>query len=176
MLNQARLKVLKVREDHVRNVLDEARKRLGEVARDQGKYSEILKLLITQGLLQVLLSTFTWYTCTICFWKSYFHTTFLYYCSQLTETNVVIRARQADHALIESLWPTIQQEYKNVCKKDVNLKMDQDNFLPPDSCGGVDLLAAKGKHCNFNPDPKNSYRNYKTKRKILFSKSDKTFL
>ena len=53
MLNQARLKVLKVREDHVRNVLDEARKRLGEVARDQGKYAEILKLLITQGLYQV---------------------------------------------------------------------------------------------------------------------------
>jgi V-type H+-transporting ATPase subunit E len=53
MLNQARLKVLKVREDHVRNVLDDARKRLGEISREQGKYSEILKLLITQGLYQV---------------------------------------------------------------------------------------------------------------------------
>lgn len=41
--------------------------------------------------------------------------------------------------------PSIQQEYKNVAKKDVNLKIDQDNSLPPDSCGGVELLAAKGK-------------------------------
>ena len=53
MLNQARLKVLKVREDHVRNVLDEARKRLSDVSRDQAKYSELLKLLISQGLYQV---------------------------------------------------------------------------------------------------------------------------
>lgn len=53
MLNQARLKVLKVREDHVRNVLEEARKRLGEVTRDQSKYGDILKSLILQGLYQV---------------------------------------------------------------------------------------------------------------------------
>lgn len=53
MLNQARLKVLKVREDHVRAVLDEARKRLGEVTRDQGKYAQILESLILQGLYQV---------------------------------------------------------------------------------------------------------------------------
>lgn len=53
MLNQARLKVLKVREDHVRAVLDEARKRLGEVTRDQGKYVQILESLILQGLYQV---------------------------------------------------------------------------------------------------------------------------
>lgn len=54
MLNQARLKALKVREDHVRNVLDEARKRLGEVTRDTGRYKEILHLLIIQGLYQVM--------------------------------------------------------------------------------------------------------------------------
>lgn len=56
MLNQARLKVLKVREDHVRNVLEEARKRLGEVTRDQKKYGDILKALILQGLYQVIIA------------------------------------------------------------------------------------------------------------------------
>jgi hypothetical protein len=54
MLNQARLKALKVREDHVRNVLEEARRRLGEVTRNSSKYSEILNSLIVQGLLQVI--------------------------------------------------------------------------------------------------------------------------
>ena len=61
MLNQARLKALKVREDHVRNVLDEARRRLGEVTRDQTKYSHILESLILQGLLQVCIVS----TCSI---------------------------------------------------------------------------------------------------------------
>lgn len=53
MLNQARLKVLKVREDHVRNVLDEARKRLAEVPKDTKLYSELLTTLIVQALFQV---------------------------------------------------------------------------------------------------------------------------
>lgn len=53
MLNQARLKVLKIREDHVRDVLDEARKRLGEVMQDISQYRELLKLLIVQGLCRV---------------------------------------------------------------------------------------------------------------------------
>lgn len=53
MLNQARLKALKVREDHIRNVLDEARRRLGEVTRNQQQYSHILQQLIIQGLYQV---------------------------------------------------------------------------------------------------------------------------
>lgn len=54
MLNQARLRALKVREDHVRNVLDEARKRLGEVAHNPAQYREVLQLLIIQGLYQVI--------------------------------------------------------------------------------------------------------------------------
>lgn len=56
MLNQARLKVLKVREDHVRAVLEEARKRLGQVTTDQGRYSQILESLILQALYQVSFS------------------------------------------------------------------------------------------------------------------------
>lgn len=53
MLNQARLKALKVREDHIRSVLDDARRRLGEVTRNQQKYTNVLQQLIIQGLYQV---------------------------------------------------------------------------------------------------------------------------
>lgn len=53
MLNQARLKVLKVREDHVRNLLDEARKRLAEVPKDSKMYGDLLVTLIVQALFQV---------------------------------------------------------------------------------------------------------------------------
>lgn len=69
MLNQARLKALKVREDHVRTVLDEARKKLSEFSKNTAKYSEVLKALIVQGLLQVqqslISSLFLKYTCTL---------------------------------------------------------------------------------------------------------------
>lgn len=115
MLNQARLKALKVREDHVRNVLEEARKRLGEVTRDTGRYREILQLLIIQGLYQ------------------------------LTELNVTLRVRQVDLPIMESVIGFVQQEYKQKTKKDVTLKIDSDNFLPSESCGGVELLASKGR-------------------------------
>lgn len=53
MLNQARLQVLKVREDHVRNVLDEARKRLAVVPNDKNLYTELVRQLIVQALFQV---------------------------------------------------------------------------------------------------------------------------
>lgn len=115
MLNQARLKVLKVREDHVRNVLDEARKRLGEVTKDQGKYAQLINTLVLQGLYQ------------------------------LFETNVFIRCRAQDQQLVENCFPEISQKYKDAVGKDVNLKLDMENPLPADATGGVELLAQKGR-------------------------------
>lgn len=55
MLNQARLKVLKVREDHVRNVLEDARRHLGEITKDNMRYKKVLQTLIVQALFQVKL-------------------------------------------------------------------------------------------------------------------------
>lgn len=115
MLNQARLKVLKVREDHVRSALDEARKKLGEIGRDRARYTEILKMLIIQGLYQLM------------------------------EASVLLRVRQADVTLVESILPEIQDKYKEVSKKETHIKVDQENFIQADGCGGVELYAAKGK-------------------------------
>lgn len=115
MLNQARLKVLKVREDHVRSVLDEARLKLAEISRDSSRYSRILELLILQGL------------------------------CQLTEAHATVRVRQVDLPVVESILNTVQDAYKQLTRKDVLIKIDQDNFLSPDSCGGVDLYAGKGR-------------------------------
>ncbi|CAG4959791.1 unnamed protein product [Colias eurytheme] len=115
MLNQARLKVLKVREDHVRNVLDEARKRLAEVPSDNKLYSDLLVTLIVQALFQLM------------------------------EPAVTLRVRQVDKALVESLIGRAQADYKNKIKKDVQMKVDSENFLPPDTCGGIELIAARGR-------------------------------
>nr|WCR32676.1 V-type proton ATPase subunit E [Plagiodera versicolora] len=115
MLNQARLKVLKVREDHVRTVLDEARKSLGQVTRDQGKYAQILESLILQGLYQ------------------------------LFEKEVMVRVRPQDRDLVNSVLPTVAAKYKDATGKEVNLKIDDTTHLSQEMTGGVDLLAQKNK-------------------------------
>lgn len=107
--------MLKVREDHVRGVLDEARHRLGEVTKDPTKYSAVLLSLITQGLYQIM------------------------------EPKATIRVRQADVGLVEEILPKALQEYKDKTKKEVAVTLDKENFLPADTCGGVELRALNGR-------------------------------
>lgn len=115
MLNQARLKVLKVREDHVRNVLDAARLRLAEVPKNEKLYADLLVTLIVQALFQLI------------------------------EPTVSLRVRQEDKKLVESLLGRAAADYKDKIKKDVQLKVDAEHNLPADACGGVELVAARGR-------------------------------
>jgi len=115
MLNQARLKVLKVREDHVRAVLEDARKRLGEVTRDSGKYSQILESLILQGLYQ------------------------------LFEKEITVRVRPQDRDLVKSIVPNVATKYKDITGKEVNLKVDDETHLSQETTGGIELYALRNK-------------------------------
>jgi len=115
MLNAARLKVLKAREDHVGTVLDEARKKLADITKDQTTYTNLLQQLITQGMLQLL------------------------------ELNVLLRCRQVDLPLVESVMGSAVAAYKEKTGRDCNLKVDQESFLSPNVGGGIDLLAQRGK-------------------------------
>lgn len=115
MLNAARLRVLKAREDHVGSVLEEAKKRLAEATKDDAKYTGLLQQLIAQGLLQLL------------------------------ELNVLIRCRQADLSMVESVIAPAINQYKERTGRDCNVKVDTDSFLPAHVGGGIDLLAQRGK-------------------------------
>ncbi|XP_013788985.1 V-type proton ATPase subunit E-like [Limulus polyphemus] len=115
MLNQARLKVLKAREDHIRTVLDEAKKGVGELTRNQSQYKEILRKLILQALFQML------------------------------EKEVGIRCRQQDFKLVQSSVVLAVEEYHKTTGLDCKIVVDPENFLPSDMCGGVDLFAQRGK-------------------------------
>lgn len=57
----------------------------------------------------------------------------------------MIRIREKDQKMIEGLLPTVIDEYKKISGKDINLKVDSEAFLPAETCGGIDLLAQKGK-------------------------------
>ncbi|XP_033101881.1 V-type proton ATPase subunit E-like [Anneissia japonica] len=115
MLNQARLKVLKSREDHVDSLLEEARRRLDEVTLDQSRYSQILEGLLLQGLFQLL------------------------------EPTVVVVCRQADVEIVESVIDKVAAKYKETAKKDVSVTVSKDQFLGPNVSGGVELLAQNNK-------------------------------
>jgi len=115
MLNAARLRVLKSREDHVGMILDEAKRRLGEITKDRNLYKRLISSLIMQGLLQLL------------------------------ETLVLIRCRQNDLALVEEALGAVVDEYKGKTNKEITVKVDQEIFLPPNMCGGVELVSQKGK-------------------------------
>merc|ERR1719320_1693248 len=115
MLNQARLKALKHRDDHVASVLEEAKVQLGGVTKDKKKYTEILQQLLTQGMCQLL------------------------------EPALLIRCRQVDQGLVESIIPAATAEYKAKANKDCQVKLDTENWIPADRTGGLEILAQKGK-------------------------------
>jgi len=115
MLNQARLKTLRARDEHVASVLEEAKTRLSSITKDSNKYTGILKALLTQGLYQLL------------------------------EAKVTVRCRQVDQALVESIIPACQQEYKAKVGKETSVKLDTENWLSKDKTGGLEILAMKGK-------------------------------
>lgn len=63
----------------------------------------------------------------------------------MVEPTVTIRVRQADKGLVEGVLGKASSDYKAKIKKDVQLKVDPENYLPADTCGGIDLIANKGR-------------------------------
>lgn len=115
LLNQARLRVLKAREDHIKSLLDEAQGRLGQLAMDPQNYRRLLEGLISQGLYQLL------------------------------EDHVVIRCRQQDLNIVKEVLPKAIDSYRQAVKKDVKVTIDTETYLPSDVSGGVEIMAQKGK-------------------------------
>jgi len=115
MLNAARLRVLKAREDHVGSLLEDAKRQLVEITKDPNTYKQLVSSLTTQGLLQLL------------------------------EAHVVVRCRQGDLQAVEECLPSAIDKYKQKTGKDVQVKVDKESFLSPNIGGGVEVLAQKGR-------------------------------
>lgn len=104
-----------MREDHVGSVLDDARKRLGEVTQNESEYKTVLEKLIVQGLYQVM------------------------------EPKVTLRCRQVDVPLVRAVIPSAIEQYKAAMRQDVEFYIDEKEYLSPNTCGGVELLALNGR-------------------------------
>jgi len=115
LLNQARLKVLKAREDHIRVLLEAAQKKLGTVTQDKARYKKMLEGLLTQSLYQML------------------------------EDTLQLRCRKEDEALVKELLPGCIKVYKENTNKDVKVNIATDNYFGPEVSGGIEVLAQGGK-------------------------------
>lgn len=115
LLNQARLKVLKARDDMIMELMKEAQERLADIAKDPENYSILLQGLLLQGFYQLL------------------------------ESKVTVRCRQQDLDVVHAAVNKVIPIYKGSVKINLVVKIDQQRFLPSDVCGGVELYNENGK-------------------------------
>lgn len=115
LLNQARLKVLKARDDLISDLLNEARLRLSRVAKDPSRYQTLLDGLLLQGFYQLL------------------------------EPTVFVRCRKQDVTLVKTSISKNIPIYKKNINKDIEIHIDQETFLPEDIAGGIEMYNSNGK-------------------------------
>ncbi|KAG7455990.1 hypothetical protein MATL_G00246920 [Megalops atlanticus] len=115
LMNQARLKVLKARDDMITDLLNEARQRLAKVAKDPARYQILMEGLVLQGFYQLL------------------------------EPKVTIRCRKQDLALVQAAVQKNIPIYQAAVKNNIEVRIDQENFLPSDISGGIEIYNADGK-------------------------------
>ncbi|KAJ8381793.1 hypothetical protein SKAU_G00025710 [Synaphobranchus kaupii] len=115
LMNQARLKVLKARDDMISDMLHEARQKLAKVANDPARYQVLMDGLILQGFYQLL------------------------------EPKVTIRCRKQDLTLVQAAIQKNIPIYQASVKNNIEARIDKDNFLSPDISGGIEIYNADGK-------------------------------
>lgn len=96
--------------------MEDARRRLGEVTKNPAEYKVVLEKLILQALFQTM------------------------------EPTVILRCRQVDVGLVNEVLPAAVEEYKKqMMNQGVSVDVDTDNYLPADTCGGIELIALNGR-------------------------------
>ncbi|XP_054242662.1 V-type proton ATPase subunit E 1 isoform X3 [Indicator indicator] len=64
---------------------------------------------------------------------------------QLLEPRTVVRCRKQDLPMVKTAVQKSIPIYKNATKRDVDVHIDQDNFLPEEIAGGVEIYNSDGK-------------------------------
>ncbi|XP_006881070.1 PREDICTED: V-type proton ATPase subunit E 2 [Elephantulus edwardii] len=109
--NQARLEVLRARDDLVVDLLTEARQRLSNIVEDPTIYQELLEKLLLQSLFRLL------------------------------EPRVLVRCRPQDTLFMETALQKVIPRYTEVSCKAVVVHIDQEVFLPANLAGGLEAYS-----------------------------------
>jgi len=115
LANKTRLKVLSARQEVLDGLFEKARGRLEGYTEGEGEYTTMCKGLILEGLYA------------------------------LNEEKVVVRCREKDRGVVEKAAGEAAGEYKEKMEKEVEVKVDEKNYLPEDSAGGVSIVGGGGK-------------------------------
>ncbi|KAM9376981.1 V-type proton ATPase subunit E 1a isoform 1-T2 [Pholidichthys leucotaenia] len=115
LMNQARLKVLKARDDMITDLLNEAWQRLAEMTKDTAQYSKLLEGMVLQAFYQLL------------------------------EPKVTVRCRQQDVEMVQAAVDKNIPIYKDAVKSNIVVKIDRHHFLPSNISGGVEVYNENGK-------------------------------
>ncbi|XP_055970594.1 V-type proton ATPase subunit E 2 [Sorex fumeus] len=111
MRNQARLKVLRARDDLISELLNNAKQRLSKIVEHGEAYQELLNKLVLQSLLRLL------------------------------EPVVVVRCRPQDLLMVKAAVQAAIPEYRIISQKQVQVQVDEETHLTPDMIGGVDIYS-----------------------------------
>nr|XP_055182749.1 LOW QUALITY PROTEIN: V-type proton ATPase subunit E 1-like [Nyctereutes procyonoides] len=109
LMNQARLKVLRARDDLITGLPNKAKQRLSKVVKDTTRYHVLLDGLVLQGLCQLL------------------------------EPRMIIHCRKQDFPLVKAAVQKVIPTYKISTKKDIDVQTDQGAYLPEETAGGVEI-------------------------------------
>ncbi len=101
--NKTRLKVLSARQELLDDLFEKARQKLQSYTEDKGRYQEICKNLILEGLYA------------------------------LNEDKVQVRARKADYDVTEKSIEDAKKEYEETANKPVAVDLDEQNPQPEGS-------------------------------------------
>lgn len=125
-INKARLEVLEKRGELMKQVENDAYKRLSQLKSDKNKYKEMLKNLMIQGFIRI------------------------------DEETVTVRVVKEDLELAQSIFDDAVSQYKKIWKSSVgasdpiNATLDKSRFLPGSVVGGVCVYARNDKICLDN--------------------------
>ncbi|KAL8759689.1 MAG: hypothetical protein Q9184_003538 [Pyrenodesmia sp. 2 TL-2023] len=116
LANKTRIKVLSARQELLDDLFEKARGKLADYAKDKGKYQELCKNLILEGLYA------------------------------LNEDKVVVRAREADYDVVKKAMNEAKEEYKKSMEgREVHLELDEKNPQPEGCSGGVSVVGGGGR-------------------------------
>ncbi|KXT06542.1 hypothetical protein AC579_1180 [Pseudocercospora musae] len=117
LANKTRLRILSARQELLDELFESASKKLSETAtKDKGKYEQVLKDLILEGLYGLV-----------------------------NEKKVTLRCRKKDDDVVKKAADKAKEEFKKSMKHDVEISIDEKERVPENSAGGIIILNGTGK-------------------------------
>lgn len=115
MRNQARIAVLRARDNLILELLEDAKVRLSTIVLDPDVYQELLDKLVLQALLRLL------------------------------EPAMIVRCRPQDLHLVEAAVQRALPQYVMLCQKRSDVQVDHEAYLAPNAAGGVEVYSSDQK-------------------------------